>query len=87
MVFCLLTFSISWGLRYWYALVRTDNYLPPFNFSLIAQFGPSLTAVLLISITKLARQSMLAIAGICFRASAILFLHVILLAQIWKIPA
>ena len=52
MVFCLLTFSISWGLRYWYALVRTDNYLPPFNFSLIAQFGPSLTAVFLISITK-----------------------------------
>jgi len=52
MAFCLLTFSITWGLKYWYALVKTDDYLPPFNFSLIAQFGPSLTAVLLISITK-----------------------------------
>ena len=33
-------------------MVRTDNYLPPFNFSLIAQFGPSLAAVFLVSITE-----------------------------------
>ena len=52
MAYCLLVFSITWGLKYWYAMVRTDNYLPPFNFSLIAQFGPSLAAVFLISITK-----------------------------------
>ena len=51
-VYCLLTFSITWGLKYWYALVRTDNYLPPFNFSLIAQFSPSLVAVTLIFITE-----------------------------------
>lgn len=49
--FCLLTFAITWGLKYVYALVRTGNDLPPFNFSLIAQYGPSLAAVLLIALT------------------------------------
>ena len=28
-VYCLLVFLITWGLKYWYALVRTENYLPP----------------------------------------------------------
>jgi len=51
-VYLLLAFLITWGLRYWYALVRTDSYLPPFNFSLIAQFGPSLAGVFLISLTE-----------------------------------
>ena len=50
--YCLLTFMITWGLKYWYALVRTNSYLPPFNFSLIAQFGPSLAGVCLISLTE-----------------------------------
>ena len=50
--YCLLAFLITWGLKYWYALVRTDNHLPPFNFSLIAQFGPSLSAVFLIFLTE-----------------------------------
>jgi membrane protease YdiL (CAAX protease family) len=50
--YCLLAFLITWGSKYWYALVRTDGYLPPFNFSLIAQFGPSLAGVFLISLTE-----------------------------------
>ena len=51
-VYCLLAFSITWGLKYWYALVRMDNYVPPFNFGLIAQFGPSLAAIFLIALTE-----------------------------------
>jgi len=51
-VYCLLVFLITWGLKYWYALVRTDNYLPHFNFSLIAQFAPSLVGIFLISLSE-----------------------------------
>lgn len=51
-IYCVLTFSITWGLKYWYSLVRTDNYIPPFNFSLIAQFGPSISAVILIAFSE-----------------------------------
>jgi hypothetical protein len=43
---------ITWGLKYWYALVRTYSFLPPFNFSLIAQFAPSLVGIFLISLTE-----------------------------------
>jgi membrane protease YdiL (CAAX protease family) len=50
--YCLLAFSITWGLKYLYALVKAGNVLPLFNFSLIAQYGPSLSAVFLIALTE-----------------------------------
>ncbi len=50
--YCLITFLITWGLKYVYALVKVGNNLPYFNFSLIAQYGPSLSAVFLIAITE-----------------------------------
>jgi hypothetical protein len=51
-IYCLLVFLITWGLKYWYALVRTDSFIPLFNFSLIAQFAPSLVGIFLISLTE-----------------------------------
>jgi membrane protease YdiL (CAAX protease family) len=50
--YCLLAFAITWGLKYAYALVKADYGMPAFNFSLIAQFGPSLSAVFLIALTE-----------------------------------
>ncbi len=51
-VYCLLAFLITWGMKYWYALARADNTLPSFNFSLLAQAGPSLSALVLIALTE-----------------------------------
>lgn len=49
--YCILVFSISWGLKYLYSVIRSGGVLPYLNFSLIAQFGPSIAAVILISVT------------------------------------
>ncbi len=46
--FCALTFSITWGLKLLYALFRSKYGLPSFNFGLIASFGPSISALLLV---------------------------------------
>jgi hypothetical protein len=50
--YCLLTFSVTWGLEYFYTLVKAGNDLPSYNFSLLAQYGPSLSAVFLIAFTE-----------------------------------
>lgn len=50
--YCVFTFVITWGLKYVYTSVTTGNNLPSFNFSLIAQYGPSISALFLIGITE-----------------------------------
>jgi membrane protease YdiL (CAAX protease family) len=50
--FCLITLSITWGLKYAYALVNIEPGTPSFNFSLIASWGPSLAALLLVGVTE-----------------------------------
>ena len=52
MAYCLVAFAITWGLKYSYALVKAGYGMPAFNFSLIAQYGPSLSAVFLIALTE-----------------------------------
>jgi hypothetical protein len=52
MAYCLLAFAITWGLKYSYALVKAGYGIPAFNFGLIAQYGPSLSAVFLIALTE-----------------------------------
>ncbi len=47
-----MAFSITWGLKYIYSLVNVGSTPPIFNFKLIAQFGPSLAALLLIFLTE-----------------------------------
>jgi uncharacterized protein len=52
LAYCLLAFAITWGLKYSYALVKASYGMPSFNFSLIAQYGPSLSALFLIAVTE-----------------------------------
>ncbi len=50
--YCLIAFAITWGLKYSYAVTVSAFGMPAFNFSLIAQYGPSLSAVALIALTE-----------------------------------
>ena len=50
--YCLLTFLITWGLKYIYSIAKASSGTPAFNFSLIAQFGPTIAALILIAATK-----------------------------------
>lgn len=50
--YCLIAFAITWGLRFLYARVRDAYGMPAFNFALIASFGPSLSALLLVGLTE-----------------------------------
>jgi uncharacterized protein len=48
--YCILALTITWGLKYLYASVKASQGMLAFNFSLIAQFGPSLSAIFLIAL-------------------------------------
>lgn len=48
--YCLVAFIITWGLKYLYCMAKIDNEMPSFNFSIFAQFGPSLAALILIGL-------------------------------------
>ena len=50
--YCVLTFLITWGLKYIYSVIKTGSGIPAFNFSLIAQFGPTIAALTLIAATE-----------------------------------
>ena len=50
--YCLLAFSITWGLKLLYTFYKSRYGLPVFNFSLIASFGPSIAALLLLYISE-----------------------------------
>lgn len=50
--YCLLAFSITWGIKLWYASVTASGNRPAINFGLIASYGPSLAAVILIALTQ-----------------------------------
>lgn len=50
--FILLAFGITWGAKYLYHLVSLSSGLPQFNFSLVAGFGPSISAIILISLSQ-----------------------------------
>lgn len=46
--FCLLTFALTWGLKLLYAHFRIKYGMPFFNFGLVASFGPSISALIII---------------------------------------
>ena len=52
LLYCLLALSITWGLKYLYALASPQPAMIPFNFSLFAAWGPSLAALLLITFSE-----------------------------------
>jgi membrane protease YdiL (CAAX protease family) len=52
LIYCLLAFSISWGFKYLYTLTISNSNLPIFNVGLIAQFGPSIAAIILIILSE-----------------------------------
>jgi membrane protease YdiL (CAAX protease family) len=52
LLYVLLALSVTWGCKYAYALVSPQPGMIPFNFGLIASWGPSIAAVLLISLKE-----------------------------------
>lgn len=50
--YCLLAFSITWGLKLLYSVYKSQYGIPVFNFSLFASFGPSIAALILVYILE-----------------------------------
>lgn len=51
-IYILLAFSITWGLKLFYVFIKGDGELPIFNLALLASYGPSLAAIILIALTN-----------------------------------
>jgi uncharacterized protein len=52
LLYCLLALTMTWSLKYLYALASPKPGMIPINFSLLASWGPSLAALLLISLSE-----------------------------------
>jgi uncharacterized protein len=51
-IYCLLVFSLTWGIKLLYARYKVRYGMPAFNFGLIASYGPSIAALMLIAFTE-----------------------------------
>lgn len=51
-VFVAIAFTITWGFKLLHYKLMIGTQLPAFNVGLIAQYGPSVSAILLIAVTR-----------------------------------
>ncbi|MHC1702932.1 MAG: CPBP family intramembrane glutamic endopeptidase [Tenuifilaceae bacterium] len=51
-IYCLIAFSITWGLKLLYVWYKGKFGIPLLNFSLLASFGPTISALVLVRVTE-----------------------------------